>query len=63
MPLGFSTVSFGSTAAPFAPFVLSFFALSCLASAVAPAKSAGDIPISDNMFRLLIFMDDLSPSE
>jgi hypothetical protein len=38
-------------------------ALSFASAAVAPAKSAGDIPISDNMFRLLIFMADLSPSE
>src|ERR1039458_662852 len=52
VPLGLTAKIFGSPPAPF------FF---CSASAWEPARRAGDMPNSDNIFRLLTFMDELPP--
>src|SRR5580658_2718369 len=56
MPRGLSAVSLTSAAEPAFPFL--FFALDC-ASAVAPARIAGDIPISDRSLRR--FMPMVAP--
>ena len=56
VPLGLTARILGSLpAALCAPF---FF---CSASAWDPARSAGDMPSSDNIFRLLTFMDETPP--